>query len=147
MFREYKLKKPAVRSARIGAFYACLLPMMIGLMLLGGYTGRTLDLDEALIIPIAISLIFGTPIVAWLSQDAILKRNRLDYWNLLEITLLRATLLQLGFGTICIIYVYNSDINLFEFKSLISACLTVHTILWGIVTLPLTMACCVMFKL
>lgn len=146
MLRSYKLKKPANRHARIGAFYACLLPITIGLMLLGSYVSTTMDLRNAIILPVSIGLIFGTPIVAWLSQDAVTRREYLDYWNLLEIAILRATLLQLVFGTICIVYLYQS-VNLFEFKSLISAGLTVHTILWVVVTLPVTLACCVIFKM
>ena len=146
MFRPYKLKKPAVRHARIGAFYACLLPVTIGLMLLGGHIGATFDLKGALILPVSIGLIFGTPIVAWLSQDAVTRREKLDYWSLIEIAVVRATLLQIIFGTICIIYLHQS-VNIFEFKSLISACLTIHTILWCVVTVPVTMACCVIFKM
>jgi len=147
MFRKYTLKKPAQRHARIGAFYACLMPMVIGFMLLGGMTGRVLDLHIAISLPIAIALIFGTPIVAWLTQDAVARRDRIDYWKLIEIALLRATVLQLIFGTLCIIYLYQSGLNLFQFQSLISACVTVHTIIWFLVTLPMTLSCCVIFKL
>lgn len=146
MLRQYTLKKPAERHARIGAFYACLLPMIIGLMMLGGHIGSTIDLRTAVTLPIAIGLIFGTPIVAWLSQDTLKRREQIDYLNLMEIALLRATILQFLFGTLCIIYLYQSQ-NMFEFKSLLSACLTVHTIIWVLVTLPVTLICCVIFKL
>jgi len=148
MFRTYKLKKPANRYARIGAFYSALLPVMIGLMLLGGSSGNVLNMEKAILLPLSISLIFGTPVVAWLSQEAIARQSRLDYWKLLEISLVRATILQLIFGTLCIVYLYNnSSFSLFEFKSLISAFLTVHTVLWGLITLPLSLACVVIFKL
>lgn len=147
MFRKYTLKKPANRHARIGAFYASLLPVIIGFMLLSAISQQTTSLWQSLNLPIAIALIFGTPIVAWLFQDAVKNLERIDYWKLVEIALFRATILQLIFGTICIVYLYNSTVNLFEFKSLISACLTVHTLLWIVVTMPLTLACSVIFKL
>ena len=147
MLKSYALKKPANRHARIGAFYAALLPVIIGLLLLGKVIGGDFGMERAIITPISISLVFGTPIVAWLSQDAIAKRNRLDYWKLLEITLTRATILQLIFGSLCIVYLYNSTLNLFEFKSLISAFITGHTMLWFVLTLPLSMVCIVIFKL
>ena len=146
MFKSYMLKKPANRHARIGAFYATLFPVTIGLLLLGGTVGD-LRPERALVVPIAIALIFGTPIVAWLSQSAIAKQSRLDYWKLLEITILRATILQLIFGSLCILYLYNSTHNLFEFKSLFSAFLSVHTILWFLMTMPLSLVCVVIFKL
>jgi len=146
MFRSYRLKKPADRYARIGAFYATLFPFTIGLLLLGGATGGA-SIERALVLPISISLIFGTPIVAWLSQKVIAKHKKLDYWKLFEITVLRATILQLLFGSLCIVYLYNSTHNLFEFKSLISAFLTVHTILWFVLTVPLSVVCIVIFKL
>lgn len=148
MFRTYKLKQPANRHARIGAFYSALLPVVIGLMLLGGTAGSALNLEKAFLLPISIGLIFGTPIVAWLCQDAIARQERLDYWKLLEISLMRATLLQLIFGTLCIVFLYNNgSYSLFEFKSLMSAVLAVHTVLWGVITLPLSLACTVIFKL
>lgn len=146
MFKSYMLKKPANRHARIGAFYATLFPVTIGLLLLGGTAGD-LRPERALVVPISIALIFGTPIVAWLSQSAIAKQSRLDYWKLLEITILRATILQLIFGSLCILYLYNSTHNLFEFKSLFSAFLSVHTILWFLMTMPLSLVCVVIFKL
>lgn len=146
MFRSYMLKKPANRHARIGAFYATLFPVTIGLLLLGGTAGDA-SLERVLTIPISIALIFGTPIVAWLSQSAIAKQTRLDYWKLIEITALRATILQLIFGSLCIIYLFNSTHNLFEFKSLFSAFLSVHTILWFLMTVPLCIVCAVIFKL
>jgi len=84
---------------------------------------------------------------AWLSQDAIAKRNNIDYGKLLEIVVLRATVLQVVFGSLCIMYIYNYSSNLFEFKSLISTFLSIHTILWGLVTLPLALVCSIIFKL
>lgn len=148
MFKTYKLKQPANRHARIGAFYSALLPVIIGLMLLGGTAGSALNLEKALLLPISIGLIFGTPIVAWLCQDAITRQQRLDYGKLLEIALYRATVLQLIFGTLCIVYLYNNtNYNMFEFKSLISAFLVVHSALWFVITLPLSLVCSVIFKL
>lgn len=147
MFRNYTLKKPANRHARIGAFYAALLPVIIGLMLLGGMSSSGLNIEKALILPIAIALIFGTPVVAWLFQDAISKQTRIDYWKLIEIALIRASILQLIFGSICIVYIYNSSLDLFEFQSLFSAFISVHSILWVIITLPLTLVCSVIFKM
>lgn len=146
MFRSYTLKKPANRHARIGAFYATLFPVTTGLLLLGGTAGDV-SLERLVIIPISIALIFGTPIVAWLAQSAISKHARLDYWKLLEITVLRASILQLIFGSLCIVYLFNSTHNLFEFKSLFSAFLSVHTILWFLMTVPLSIVCVVIFKL
>lgn len=147
MFKNYTLKKPANRHARIGAFYAALLPVIIGLMLLGGMSSSGLNIEKALILPVAIALIFGTPVVAWLFQDAISKQTRIDYWKLIEIALIRASILQLIFGSICIVYIYNSSLNLFEFQSLFSAFISVHSILWVIITLPLTLVCSVIFKI
>jgi len=147
MFRNYTLKKPARRYARIGAFYAALLPVVIGLMLLGGLSNSAVNIEKILILPVSMALIFGTPIVAWLSQDAIAKRNNIDYGKLLEIVVLRATILQAVFGSLCIVYIYNYSSNLFEFKSLISTFLSIHTILWGLVTLPLVLVCSIIFKL
>jgi len=147
MFRKYALKKPARRHARIGAFYAGLLPVIIGFMLLFGAFGEAMGLDRALLLPIAMVFLFGTPIVAWLSQDAIMQRERLDYMSLVEVALTRATIVQLIFGTLYLVYYLKSTSDMATISYLISTCVAAQVILWFAITLPMTLACSVIFKL
>ncbi|NNE57112.1 MAG: hypothetical protein HKN36_03305 [Hellea sp.] len=146
MYQKYQLRQPAKRYARIGAFYACLLPVIIGLMFLVGTFGQAFEIDKALNLPISLAFLFGTPIVAWLSQSAITRRKRLDYWNLVEVALLRATIVQIIIGLSYAIFYTSQAPHLIIFADLLRVSLTAHTILWATITLPLTLICCLIFK-
>lgn len=147
MYKKYTLKQPAARSGRIGAFYAAILPCLIGLMVLSGVVRQEFDFDKALNLPLALAFIVGTPVCAWLTQDAVRQRPSVTYWEIFEIGLLRATILQTFFGLVFLIYygiILGEESTL---RDLFSTGLLVQTILWAIVTLPLSMVCAVIFKL
>jgi len=106
-----------------------------------------MGLDKALMLPIAIIFLFGTPIVAWLSQDAIMRRERLDYMALVEVALVRASIVQLIFGSLYLLYYIKSTNDMATISYLLMTCITAHVILWFAITLPLTLICSVIFKL
>jgi len=147
MYRRYTLKQPAARHARIGAFYAGILPVMIGFVVLSSSIGQEFSLDKTLNIPLAMAFILGTPTTAWLMQDAVKQRQRLTYWDVFEIMVIRATIVQLVFSLAFLIYfVFFTPFTL-SFSKILSTGLTVQTIMWVVITLPLALVCAVIFKL
>jgi len=146
MYPEYQIRQPAKRYARIGVFYACLVPVIIGLMVLVGTFGLILNFDQSLNFAVAIAFLVGTPIVAWLSQQAIAHRQKLNYRSLVEVALMRASIVQIIFGFGYMIYFTSRSPITIPFVELLGLSLTIYAIVWGTITLPLTLICCLIFK-
>ncbi len=147
MFRKYVLKKPAVRHARIGAFYATLVPVIIGMILLLELARWGLGTAKAINLVIAVNMLFGAPIVALLSQIAISKRQKFDYWGIVEIALLRATIVQVGFGALYLLFYTLKTQDMASFTQVLTTSIIAHPVLWFTITLPLTLICALIFRL
>jgi len=147
MYKKYTLKQPATRSGIIGAFYVAIIPVVMGLIVLSGFAKQEFDYDQALHLPLAVAFIFGTPVVAWLTQDAVKSRGAVTYWDIFEIGLTRATILQTFFGIVFLIFYVTLATDKVPVSQMFSTGLMMQTILWGVVTLPLSLVCAVIFKL
>ncbi len=147
MLRNYTLKQPARRHARIGAFYASVLPIIIGLLIMSGAFGTMNYADRSVSLPVALTFLLGAPLVAIISQSIIAKRQKIDFWNVVEVSLITATVMQIAFGTLYIIvYALTADTDP-GFTYLISTSLAIHAIFWFILTVPITLLCALIFRL
>jgi len=136
-----------MRHARIGAFYSAILPIIIGLLVSMGLAEQEFNIDKAFNLPLTLAFIFGTPIAAWLTQDELMKRPKVTYWDIIEIGLIRATIIQAAFGIIFLIYYLLHTQNVGALGTLLSMGLALQAIFWVLITLPLTIVCAVVFKL
>ena len=146
MFRKYTLKQPAQRHARIGAFYAALPPVIIGMICFINLFGRGVENSHPALLPTAIALVVGAPLVTIITQILITKRDKLDYWGIVEVALICATLVQIGFSGMYLVYYALTANTLGIFSNVFSAYLTMNAVLWVVSTLPLTLICAAVFR-
>ena len=146
MIQNYQLKQPAQRYARIGAFYAGLLPVMIGLLILIGIIDSAISFKNPLSLPIALGFVFGAPVIAWFSQAALAKRETINFRHLIEIALFWATMVHVFLGFAFLLFYVISGSGPTYGLALVYNVLKISMMLWAFMTIPLTVICCFIFK-
>jgi hypothetical protein len=143
--KKLYLKTPNGRWLTLGGLASCAIPIIIGIWIWQTMPTRT---DKILLMPIALTFVFGSVVAAWLGCFKVYLDNDNGFAEPLvfvRIGVKSATLVHVGAGILHLFIIGNGTLE--DIMLLLTIGFIIHIFLWVLITLPLSMLCGWVFRL